>query len=340
MLPDITGELITGGFFRLHAVAHLVTPSVPEPIHREEVATAETLADLLDDLDRISPYIPPALLSRIIAAPDQPQVEADLRPVTALFAQVVGLEALAEVLPSVQSARIFERYMIAMQSAIAHYGGVINKLDVAEEGVKLLAIFGAPTAYEDHSERGARAALAMQSALSRVNAEIEAQLSSTDDSHAQSSSSSIALLRQRIGLNPGVVFAGNVGGANRKEYTVMGDAVNIAARVMSAAPWGDIWCSRALAETTARIICEPQGAITLKGKAEPLEICRIAGERESGEATLLFQGGLTPLVDREREMAWLGDRLDAALAGSGRAVRLVGEAGVGKSQNSSRRWLR
>lgn len=332
MLPDITGELITGGFFRLHAVAHLVTPSVPEPIHREEVATAETLADLLDDLDRISPYIPPALLSRIIAAPDQPQVEADLRPVTALFAQVVGLEALAEVLPSVQSARIFERYMIAMQSAIAHYGGVINKLDVAEEGVKLLAIFGAPTAYEDHSERGARAALAMQSALSRVNAEIEAQLSSTDDSHAQSSSSSIALLRQRIGLNPGVVFAGNVGGANRKEYTVMGDAVNIAARVMSAAPWGDIWCSRALAETTARIICEPQGAITLKGKAEPLEICRIAGERESGEATLLFQGGLTPLVDREREMAWLGDRLDAALAGSGRAVRLVGEAGVGKSR--------
>ncbi|MDW8148873.1 MAG: tetratricopeptide repeat protein [Roseiflexaceae bacterium] len=332
MLPDVAGEPLHGGFFRLHALAYTIMPSGLRQSWLEGAAAVETLANLLDDLDRISPYIPPALLSRIIAIPDKPQIEADLRPVTALFAQVIGLEALAEVLPSAQSARIFEQYMIAMQSAIARYGGVINKLDVAEEGVKLLAIFGAPTAYEDHPERGARAALAMQSALSRVNAEIEVQLYSADDFNAQSVTPSVSLLRQQIGLNPGVVFAGNVGGATRKEYTVMGDAVNIAARVMSAAPWGDIWCSRALAETTARIVCEPQGIIPLKGKSEPLEICRIAGERESSEVMLLFQGVLTPLVDREYEMAWLRDNLEAALAGSGRAVRLVGEAGVGKSR--------
>ncbi|MCS6940413.1 MAG: tetratricopeptide repeat protein, partial [Roseiflexus sp.] len=333
MLPDIAGELLHGGFFRLHAIANPVAPSGVGLLNIEDAASIGTLTDLLDDLDRISPYIPSALLSRIIAVPDKPQIEADLRPVTALFAQVVGLEALAEVLPSVQSARIFERYMIAMQAAIAHYGGVINKLDVAEEGVKLLAIFGAPTAYEDHPERGARAALEMQSILNRVNADIEAQLYSADDSEAQSLAPSISLLRQRIGLNPGVVFAGNVGGATRKEYTVMGDAVNIAARVMSAAPWGDIWCSRALAETTARIVCEPQGMISLKGKSEPLEICRIAGERESSEMTLLFQGAaMTPLVNREYELAWLRDRLDTALAGTGQAARLVGEAGVGKSR--------
>lgn len=332
LLPDATGDALHSGFFRLRTLADPVAPFGVGQNHLDDPASNETLADLLDDLDRISPYIPPALLSRIIAVPDKPQIEADLRPVTALFVQIAGLELLAEALPSGQSARIFERYMTAMQSAIARYGGVINKLDVAEEGVKLLAIFGAPTAYEDHSERGARAALAMQSILHHVNAEIEAQLYGAEDGGSQPSSPSVSLLRQRIGLNPGVVFAGNVGSATRKEYTVMGDAVNIAARVMSAAPWGDIWCSQALASTTARIACEPQGVIALKGKAEPLEICRIIGERDSSDATILLKEGLPPLVNRVSEMTWLQERLAAALAGSGRAVRLVGEAGVGKSR--------
>lgn len=332
LLSDIVGEPLQDGCFRLRAIAAPIAPSGLEPVYPRDAMPDETLTDLLADLERISPYIPFALLSRIIAVPDKPQVEADLRPVTAVFAQVVGLEALAEALPPVQSARIFERYMIAMQSAIAHYGGVINKLDVAEEGVKLLAIFGAPTAYEDHPERGARAALAMQSALQEVNADVEAHLHGADDPGARPALPAVLLLRQRIGLNPGVVFAGNVGSANRKEYTVMGDAVNIAARVMSAAPWGDIWCGRALAEATVRIVCQPQGVIPLRGKSEPLEICRIVGERETGEATLLVQDALPPLVNRAYEMAWLGEKLATALTGSGQAVRLVGEAGVGKSR--------
>ncbi len=332
LLPDAIGEPLHNGFFRLHALANPAAPPVSGQHDLDDAASNATLTDLLDDLDRIVPYIPPALLSRIIAIPDKPQIEADLRPVTALFVQITGLEALAEVLPPEQSARIFERYMTEMQSAIARYGGFINKLDVAEEGVKLLAIFGAPAAYEDHPERGARAALAMQSALGRVNAEIEAQLYGADDSRSQSWSPSVSLLRQRIGLNTGVVFAGNVGSATRKEYTVMGDAVNVAARVMSAAPWGDIWCSQALAGATARIVCELQDSMPLKGKSEPLEIFRVIGERDDGNATLLSPAELPPLVNRAREVAWLRENLETALAGSGRAVRLVGEAGVGKSR--------
>jgi class 3 adenylate cyclase/tetratricopeptide (TPR) repeat protein len=332
LLPDATGEALHSGFFRLHVLAGPVALPGFGQQHLDETASNGTLADLLDDLDRISPYIPPALLSRIIAIPDKPQIEADLRPVTALFVQIAGLEALAEVLPPEQSAQIFERYMTAMQSVIARYGGFINKLDVAEEGVKLLAIFGAPTAYEDHPERGARAALAMQSILQHVNAEIAAHLYGAEDAGSHPLSPSVSLLRHRIGLNPGVVFAGNVGSATRKEYTVMGDAVNVSARVMSAAPWGSIWCSQALAGATARIVCESQDVMPLKGKAEPLEIFRVIGERDGGETTLLFQEGLPPLVNRVSEIAWLKENLETALAGSGRAVRLVGEAGVGKSR--------
>lgn len=333
LLADAAGEPLEGGFFRLHALTHPVAPlSRDRSLAFEGSVSGEALSDVLEDLDRISSYIPSALLSRIIAVPEKPQVEADLRPVTALFAQIVGLETLAEMLPSAQSAQMFERYMTTVKSAIARYGGVINKVDVAEEGIKLLAIFGAPTAYEDHPERGARAALAMQAALQSVNEDMIALLRGADDADAQSLPIAIPLLRQRIGLNPGVVFAGNVGSATRKEYTVMGDAVNIAARVMSAAPWGEIWCSQALAHSTARIICEPQGVITVKGKAEPLDIYRIVGERDSSDTALWSHETLLPLVGREQELAALKEELDAALAGSGRAVRLVGEAGVGKSR--------
>lgn len=332
LLVDAVGEPLEEGFFLLRGLDDPVAPLGAEPLHPEGSVFGETLTDLLGDLERISSYIPSALLSRIIAAPEKPQIEADLRPITAMFAQVVGLELLAEALPPTQAAPVFERYMTAVESAITRYGGVINKIDVAEEGVKLLAVFGAPTAYEDHPERGARAALAIQHALNGVNADISAMLHGANDSERPSSSTTVALLRQRIGLNTGVVFAGNVGSATRKEYTVMGDAVNIAARVMSAAPWGEIWCSQTLASSAARIICEPQGIIPLKGKSEPFNIYRIIGERESSDISLLFQETLTPLVDREQEIAWLQNELEAALTGSGRAVRLVGDAGVGKSR--------
>src|SRR6185295_30134 len=130
------------------------------------------------DLDRISPYIPPTLLGRILAEPQRPQIEADLRPVTVLFAQVLGLEALAEALPPDMAARAVQIYVGSMQAAVEQFGGVVNKLDVADEGIKLVAIFGAPAAYEDHAERAARAALEMQARLDEVNRQIT-QLVST-----------------------------------------------------------------------------------------------------------------------------------------------------------------
>ena len=122
----------------------------------------EAIPVLLDQLSRISAYVPPVVLERILADPQLPQIEADLRPVSVLFAQVVGLEASIEALPLAQAALVFQGYVAAMQEAIELFGGVVNKIDVADEGLKLVAIFGAPTAYEDHAERAALAALDMQ----------------------------------------------------------------------------------------------------------------------------------------------------------------------------------
>src|SRR6185295_6822464 len=126
-------------------------------------------------------------------------------------------------------------------------------------------------------------------------------------------------IQQRIGLNLGAVFAGNVGSAVRKEYTVMGDAVNIAARVMSKAAWGEIWCSAAAAQAiSARMHCEERGQIALKGKAASLALFRLLGERDPGMALAASDEG--PLIGREREPGWLRKQMLTALGGDGRAV--------------------
>lgn len=308
---------VAPGFYRIETLRAPARPHLPLPKAPPIVAPSDAAVPaLLDELDQISRFIPPPLLSRILAEPQRPQIEADLRPVTVLFAQVLGLEALAEDLPPVAAARAVQTYIGAMQAAVDQFGGMVNKLDVADEGMKLVAIFGAPAAYEDHAERAARAALEMQTRMAAVNQQIAAETCE---------------LRQRIGLNLGTAFAGNVGSDVRKEYTVMGDAVNVAARVMSKAAWGQVWCSEAAARAIdVRVRCDDRGSIALKGKAQPVQLFELAGLRDQPANAAV--DGEAPLIGRAAELAWLRDHLDAACARNGRALRIVGEAGVGKSR--------
>jgi class 3 adenylate cyclase/tetratricopeptide (TPR) repeat protein len=317
---------VAAGFFRIRQMRPAAQPH--EPLPEEQLAAAppeEAIPQILADLDRIGPYMPPVLLGRILADPQRPQIEAELRPVTVLFAQTTGLETLAETLSPERSAYAIQAYIESMQTAIENFGGVVNKLDIAAEGVKLVAIFGAPTAYEDHAERAVRAGLEMQARIAQVIAIIEQQVLQSSTPNTQRT------IHQRIGLNLGTVFAGNVGSAIRKEYTVMGDAVNVAARVMSTTAWGEVWCSAPIASAVAgRIACEPRGTVTLKGKTAPLSLLRVTGVRDQTAALLTVDEG--PLVGRERELRWLYEQLDSAFSGAGRAVRISGDAGVGKSR--------
>jgi class 3 adenylate cyclase/tetratricopeptide (TPR) repeat protein len=148
--------------------------------------------------------------------------EGDLRPVTILFADVRGFTRLSEVLPPEQLVAAINGCFEVLDAALAHYGGEVDKF----LGDAVMATFGAPVAHEDDPRRAVLAALEMQAALRRYNVQLRKQLGCE--------------LEMRIGINTGVVLAGPIGSHRKREYTVMGDAVNVAARLEHAAPVGSV----------------------------------------------------------------------------------------------------
>ncbi len=310
---------LDAGYWKVNA---LHTPTAPAANPAETLPTGspeELVPLLLQQLERISPYLPGDLLARIVADPQRPALEADLRPVTVLFAQVTGLGPLIETLDPPTATRLLDAVLQPMQAAVQQYGGFVNKLDLAEEGDKLLAIFGAPVACEDHAERAARAALAMFEARDTVRRTVADILGSGEP-----------LLHARIGINTGNVFAGNVGTATRKEYTVMGDAVNVAARVMAGSRWNEIWCSEASRQAIAgRVEVRDCGQLAVKGKQEPLQLYQLLGMASD---PLAASAASRPLIGRAAERAVLRSRLEQLRKGQGCTLRIAGEAGVGKSR--------
>ena len=331
---DAVGEEVAKGYMRvrdLRATAPITAPPDDVPLVGFDLSS---FVELAAQIDRISPYLPPSLVERILADPQRPVVEADLRPVTVLFAQVLGLGALVENLPPDRAAAVVDAFLRPIQAAVQHYGGFVNKLDLADEGDKLLAVFGAPIAYEDHAERAARAALAMQLEIADCRLQIDALLTAESGPDRLSAignlQSPISNLQLRIGLNTGNVFAGNVGTAERKEYTVMGDAVNVAARVMVNTAWGEVRCAAATADLIGHaLICDDPQMVMVKGKADPLKLLRLTGEIAPDQDDSAPD---SPLIGRAEELAWLCMHVATAHAGVGHAVRVSGDAGIGKSR--------
>jgi class 3 adenylate cyclase/tetratricopeptide (TPR) repeat protein len=310
------------GFYLLEGDAAAGTasdtiPSTPPP----DLAPPDTLEGLTASLEAMVPYLLPGLLDKIVFDPYAPVVWADLKPVTVLFTNLLGLDQNLEVLGREgvdEVTSILDRYLGAVIEIVTRYDGTVNKMDLAPEGGKLLILFGAPYAHEDDPQRAVRAALEMQEAL-RPFGELATR-------------SGAFSLRLRTGIHFGNVFAGNVGSPRRKEYTVMGDAVNLAARLMAAAEPGQIIISQ---HTQRRLgegfVCQSLPPLRIKGKSEPLMACQVTGFRQEGFAVRrATRHGR--LIGRRQEMALLKAIAGRVLGGEGQVISLVGDAGVGKSR--------
>lgn len=326
-----TVEGPSGHYLVEHVHSHTLplphTHPPPRPsaadLHRPDDTSGEALGRVLDALDRLAPYLPSGLLPRLRLDPTRLETSGEHRLVAILFANFLGASDLVARLGRDHAddiAQTLHRYFVAMQQAVSRYGGVVNKVDIYDRGDNLMALFGAPVAHEDDAERAVRAALEMQAAAEEIT-------------------ENAGFLRepwlqgQRIGVSTGMVFAGHVGAAGRREYTVMGDEVNLAARLMSAADDGEILlASYVQRKVIAFFELVDRGEVILKGKSKPVPTYTIVGRRAQPEPVRGIRGLHSPLVGRDAEQATLQGLIAELRTGRGNTVSLIGEAGIGKSR--------
>src|SRR5437899_9116299 len=236
-------------------------------------------------------------------------VEGETKQVTVLFADISGFTALAERLDPEELHENMRAAWDAIAVEIRASRGLIEKYI----GDAVVAVFGAGDDEVDHPARAQRAALAILGALDRENARI-----------AERTGRNLAL---RIGINTGLAVAGAIGD-KESEFGVLGDAVNVAARLEQAAEPGEILVGDATYRLAPALFAyEPHPPVAAKGKSAPLVSWRLL--RVETAAT---DRGRAPLVGREDEIALLVGALEDALAGKGHIVSIVGEAGLGKTR--------
>jgi class 3 adenylate cyclase len=201
----------------------------------------------------------PAQVAAKLQAAGSSQLREELEA-TILFSDIRGYSTLAERLAPGEVAEIVGTHLSAMAEVIIAHGGMVDQF----VGDAVMAVFGAPDPTDDHADRAVLCALAMQARQSKLNREIEA-----------GGRSPIGI---GIGINTGHVVAGTVGGGGRLEYTVVGDAVNVAARLQSEAQAGEIVASATtIAAAGDGVAAEPIGPRTVKGREEPVELFRVIG---------------------------------------------------------------
>jgi class 3 adenylate cyclase/DNA-binding NarL/FixJ family response regulator len=202
-------------------------------------------------------FVPSQVADRLAGGQEQ-MMQQELE-VTVLFSDIRGFSTIAERLSARVIAEIVGRHLGAMAEIVVEHGGTIDKF----QGDAVMAIFGAPDPLPDHATHALRCAIAMQ----RRQTELNAQGWGTDE---------VPVLGVGIGLNTGTVIAGAIGGGGRLEYTVIGDAVNVAQRLQSEAAGGEIVAAASTVAAAPGIPCESIGPRMVKGREEPVEVFRIA----------------------------------------------------------------
>ena len=237
------------------------------------------------------------------------------RVVTILFSDVKGSTAMAEHLDPEDWAEIMNEAFDFLTTPIVRYGGTVARL----MGDAVLAFFGAPTAHEDDPLRAVLAGLDIVNGIQSFREHI------TDEYDLD--------FNVRVGINTGVVVVGEMGSALAGEYTAMGDAVNLAARMEQTANPGTVQ----ITEETYRMVApwievKSLGGIEAKGKSEPVQsYCVLRRKSRPGRARGLT-GLSSPIVGRDKEYSLLESSLLNLKQGHGQIITLIGEAGLGKSR--------
>jgi adenylate cyclase len=235
---------------------------------------------------------------------------AEYKQVTVLFADVVHSMDIAATVGAERLREIMAELVNRATGVVQRYGGTVDKFT----GDGVMAIFGAPTALEDHAFRACLAAAEIQD----QNAELAADVKARDGID----------LQLRIGLNSGQVIAGEIG-STTASYTAIGEQVGMAQRMESVAPPGGVMLSASTARLVedAVVLREPE-LLRIKGADKPVKAWRLLAIGDHGPS----RRGESPLVGRTWEISTVTAILEEAIGGAGCVVNIMGPPGIGKSR--------
>ncbi len=274
-------------------VTRLLAPVSPTPWDEAE-AQALTEAQLRS-------WVLPPIQERLVSG--QAQLLAEIRPTVSLFMKFGGIDYDADDAAGTK----LDAYLRWVQTVLSKYEGYLLQVLMGDKGSHLYATFGAPLAHDDDAARAVAVALELVSPPAELT----------------------FIQNVQIGVASGRMWAGAYGGSTRRTYGVLGDAVNLSARLMAKAAAGQILVSENIV-TAARegFDFESIGLVQVKGKKDPIAVSRVVGRR-SGQT---LARNRYRLVGRDAELEQMETALATALKGTGQIFRLEGGMGLGKSR--------
>ncbi len=285
---------------RFAVVAYVATPPDADPWpDLEQYPTASRL--------HVRPWILPPVYERLNAG--QSQFLAEIRPAVAIFMRFGGIDYNHDP----QAGAHLDAYIRWVQNQLARYEGFLLQVIMGDKGSYLYAAFGAPIAHDDDPTRAVAVSLDLL----------------TPPAHLSNISNI------QIGVTRGIMHAGAYGSTMRHTYGVLGDEVNLAARLMARAEPGQILVSGRIAYNVRdNYDLMPMGLVQVKGKQEPVPVSLVRGRRLSAPSRSSSTTTEGP-VGRAQELVECHQALNLATTGSGQILRLEGVAGIGKSQLSA-----
>jgi adenylate cyclase len=246
--------------------------------------------------------VSPQLVEQMVESGREPAVSSSSSEITPFFANVQGYVGIAEQVPLARLPELMNAWFEACTSAIEEEGGTLDKY----VGDVVVGMFGAPLQLPDHALHGCVAALKSQARVTELRAKLQRDPNPWPDLARQ--------FRVRIGLHTGVAIVGNIGSRTRFNYTMLGDNVNLAARLESGAKSWGVWtlctgathdaCERA---APGRVVFRRLGVVVVKGRTAGLALYEPAALREDAtdqlrECIALFEAGLARYMERD----WAG----------------------------------
>ena len=260
-------------------------------------------------------YIPKELLNKLEAARASGGIQGERRVVTMLFCDVTGSTAAAEKLDPEEWAQIMNGAFEHLIAPVYQYEGTLARL----MGDAILAFFGAPIAHEDDPQRAVLAGLEISNSIRPYREEVKERWGVD--------------FEVRVGINTGLVVVGEVGSDLRVEYTALGDAINVAARMEQAAAPGTVLISADTYRAVAPLFdFEGQQFFEVKGKSEPVGAYRVLAAKAEPGRERGIEGLGSPMIGRELEVESLKSLISSLSEGRGQIVSVMGDAGLGKSR--------